>query len=631
MARAQRNALQPLAQTGQWIKAGVGVGAALATILASAHSCGIIGDDGSRFAIANLAVSWVGLTPASDTATALGDTLRFVATVTDRRGAALAGAGIEWSTDDPTVATVDSAGFVVARRAGATHVVAKVRERMARAHVIVRPRVARLDFGSDSLLRVPEAGRVPLALRALDARGHRVVRARAAFATRDTAVAAIDSAGAIVGLVPGRTLLAASLDGVTDTIPVEVFAVPSRVVVVRGGDQRAPAATPLADPIVVRVESRRGRPIAGAVVRFNAWEGGTARPDSAVTDAEGLARGRWTLGEAPGRQALMAEVSGVDSAVAVFAEAEPVAANTRVTPAGDPQQGLAGQMLPAQTVVRVTDSLGRVLAGVPVAWIALDGGSIEPLAARTDQLGEARAEWRLGPRSGPQRARVLVGNGRSVPPFTVTALALPGYAAALRPASASRLTGVVGSPLERPVTIRVTDSAGNPVPDVPVVASVSAGGVEPASQASDSAGRVAVRWTLGTHAGAQILTLGAPHVQPLEITARARPGAAATVTLADQPAGAPRTAGRRVRVRVTDAYGNPVPGQPVAFSAVAASVRPARATTGADGSATVVWTPDRASGRHVLVARAAAAVARIEATTGPTRTLARTAAAAKRK
>jgi hypothetical protein len=631
MARAQRNPLQPLTQTGQWIKAGVGLGAALATSLASAHSCGVIGDDSSRFAVANLAVSWIGVAPGSDTATAIGDTLRFVATVTDRRGAALAGAGIDWSTDDPTVATVDSAGFVIARRAGATHVVAKVRDRIARAHVIVRPQVAHLDFGADSVLRVPEAGRVPLALRALDARGHRLARARAALTARDTSIAALDSVGAVVGLSAGRTVVAASLDGVTDSIAVEVIPVPGRVVVVRGADQHAAAATPLPEPVLVRVESRRGRPIAGAVVRFSAWEGGAVRPDSAATDADGLARGRWTLGDAPGRQALVAEVYGLDSALAVYAEAEPLAANTRIAASGDPEQGLAGQMLPVQTVVRVTDSLGRVLPGVPVAWIALDGGSIEALGARTDQLGESRAEWRLGPRAGPQHARVLVGSGRSVPGYTVTALALPGYAVALQAIGTRRLAGVVGRPLERPVVARVTDSLGNPVPDVPVVASVTAGDVDPASATSDSAGRVAFRWTLGQRAGDQSLTLAAPHVAPLELAASARPRPADSIAFVARAPAGPRAGGQPVRVLVTDEYGNPVPRQAVTFGAVGGTVRPMRATTGGDGTAAATWVVQRTPGTHSLVAKVAAAVARLEVTTAPPKALARGAAPPKRK
>ena len=212
MPQTQRKTLQPLSETGRWIRATVGVAAAMATILASAHSCGLIGDQSSRLTLATLAVNWVGLAPAVDTAESLGDTLRYVATVTDRRGTALVGAAIVWTSENPTVATVDSAGFVVARRAGATSVVATVGDRVAHARVVVRPRVARLNFGADSVLRVPEAGRRAVQVRAFDARGHELAHGRPSFRSSDTSLIAIDTGSTVVGRAAGRAALIASAD-----------------------------------------------------------------------------------------------------------------------------------------------------------------------------------------------------------------------------------------------------------------------------------------------------------------------------------------------------------------------------------------------------------------------------------
>src|SRR4030095_9679197 len=78
--------------------------------------------------------------------------------------------------------------------------------------------------------------------------------------------------------------------------------------------------------------------------------------------------------------------------------------------------GRVGDTLPEPVVVRVTDSLGRALADLPVAWSSLDGGAISAQAMRTDSLGEARATWKLGTKAGRQRARVQVGNARTMPP-----------------------------------------------------------------------------------------------------------------------------------------------------------------------------------------------------------------------
>jgi hypothetical protein len=596
--------LQPLDRSHRWISGVLGLGAALATILASAHSCGLIGDQGTRLSVANLAVSWVGLAPASDTARALGDTLRYVATVTDRRGTALVGAAIEWKTDDPNVATVDSAGFVVARRPGATGLVASVAGKTARARVVVRPRVARFVFDGDSVVRVPEGGTGSVTVRAIDARGHLVAGVRPVLRAADTAVASIGADGTVRGRLAGRTALVAQLDGAGDSIIAEVVPVPGRVVVVKGADQRAGVEARVPEPVVVRVDSRMGRPLTGVVVRFLPADGaGSARPDTGVTNADGLATTTWTSGDRPGREHLVASVAGLDSGAVVFAEIEPSRANTRVAAIGDPPSGLAGAAQPVTVGVQITDSLGRVLPGVPVSWRALDGGSVSARDARSDSAGEAHAAWWLGPKAGVQRAQVIVGGGRTVPAATVVAAAFPGEPVKLVALSPTSVDGTVGVALTRPVLVRVTDAVGNPVPGIAV--SASGPGV-PADllTATDSTGRAELRWTLGEKAGAQTLVLVVDGVAPLRIAARARSKPAANVAFLAPPAAghAGRPLGKGLRVKATDIYSNPVPDAPVTFTATAGSVRPAKVVTGKDGVATTVWTLGRKGDRQTLTA-----------------------------
>ena len=62
-------------------------------------------------------------------------------------------------------------------------------------------------------------------------------------------------------------------------------------------------ASELAQNVVVRVMSRRGLPVSGALVTFRLAEGdGAAEPASALSDADGRARTSWTLGRLPGSQ-----------------------------------------------------------------------------------------------------------------------------------------------------------------------------------------------------------------------------------------------------------------------------------------------------------------------------------------
>jgi adhesin/invasin len=598
---SNRKRLQPFEGASRWISGGLGLGAALATILASAHSCGLIDDQSTRLSVAGLTVSWIGLSPASDTAASLGDTLRYVATVTDRRGTALVGAAIEWKSEDSSIAAVDSAGFVIAHAPGATILTATVAGKVARARVVVRPRAARFDFGPDSILRVPEGGRTGVTVRALDARGHPLARSPAALHVADSSLAVVAGAD-LTGRVAGRTALVAELGGARDSIAVEVVPVPGRIVVVKGAEQHAAVESRLAEPVVVRVDSRAGHPMSGVVVRFAPGEGaGTARPDSVLTGSDGLAATAWITGDRPGLVRLVATVSGVDSTAVALADVEPSRANTRVVQLGDPPSGLAAGAEPMVVGVQLTDSSGRVLAGVPVAWKLLDGGAIVPHEARSDSAGEAHAGWRLGPRAGIQRARVLVGSARNVPAITVVAAGFPGAPAKLVAVSPATVDGIAGSALSKPLLVRVTDSVGNPVPGV-AIAAVGSGSVADSLVASDSTGKAAIRWTLGEKAGAQSLTLAVDGVAPVRFSARARAGAPANLAFVGSASPAPKGQSRPARVRVTDGYGNPVSGASVAFAASLGSVRPARVMTDKDGLAATTWVLSRKAEHQSLTA-----------------------------
>src|SRR5450756_1990086 len=109
------------AKRAQWIKHTAKVvavaassGAALVSIFTALYSYGAIGHAESHQSIGNIGAAWVGLRPASDTATAFGDTVHFAATVTDRNGSILVGARPTWTTGDPNVATILQDGSVIA-------------------------------------------------------------------------------------------------------------------------------------------------------------------------------------------------------------------------------------------------------------------------------------------------------------------------------------------------------------------------------------------------------------------------------------------------------------------------------------------------------------------------------------
>lgn len=563
-------------------------GAALASVINFLFSQ--VGE-GTRPTLANFGAHRIRLTPAADTAIAIGDTIPFAAIVTDKSGSMLMGARPMWRSEDSTIATVASDGGVIARKPGATTIVAQVRNHVARAHIVVAPKVALVRIAGDSALRLPEGERHTLRALAMDARGHEVTGRRLVWRSDDTGVVRVDSTGTLAARDPGRAILTVNVDGIAAHSLVSVVAVPAAVSLVGGGAQHAIAGDTLPRPVTVRVMSRGGRPMEGALVRFKATRG-SVEPQAAMTDAEGRARVSWVLGLLPGRQSLTATVDGVDTAVTVVAEADPSPKNTRAALIGDAASAVAGAALVRPIGVRLADSVGRRLADVPVRWVAENGGTVTALWARSDSLGEARATWTLGGKAGPQRVRAYAGPepGILLATFSATAKAGAPKRVAILGGSGQRAT--VGAELAKPMIVRVVDANGNGVSNAMLTVSPSAGSVASRTVRTDSTGRASIRWTMGRVAGLHtvVVQLGKGN-EPIEMVARALPAAPASLTLGQETT---RTGGQsrtRIVAAVVDSFGNPVPGAKVSLTARGGAVSPAKLVTDASGKAQTRWSP----------------------------------------
>jgi hypothetical protein len=495
--------------------------AAFATVLGYVHSVGLDGS-ATRRTVGTFGAAWLGLAPQTDTATSLGDTVHLAATVTDRHGTALVGATIGWTSSDSGVASVTD-GLVIARSRGVATIVAAVGDLVARSHIVVLPRVAAIHLANDSSIVVAENAARLVSLRTTDGRGYVMPTPAGAWRSLDTTVVSVDSAGRITGLAAGHTTVSWGVPGATAQVPVTVVPVPGALAVVAGDGQDGAAGTVLPSLIMVRLTSQRGRSLAGQLVRFRRIDaGGTADAGAATTDAGGRARIVWRLGDFPGRQHLIARIDGLDSAAVLVAEAEPVAPNTRATSGADGQTAPVATRLPSRVVVHLADTSGRPLADVPVAWTTPDGGTVTPTSPRTDASGDATASWVLGTSARVQQLRATVGNGRLVKPVYFHATAVPGPAAVVAAISGSDQHGVAGKELAKPVVLRVTDAAGNAVPNVRITLRASAGVLADSAPATDASGAVRARWTLPAVAGATTFHLSARVdgiVHPVDVVA----------------------------------------------------------------------------------------------------------------
>jgi Bacterial Ig-like domain (group 1)/Bacterial Ig-like domain (group 2) len=471
-------------------------GAAVVTVLSFLHSWGVFGNPDVPPPVANLSAHWIGVRPALDTADAIGDTLHFAATITDKNGSFLYGARPSWVSENAAIATVEPDGSVIARGDGTTTIIATVGEVSARAHVVVRQAVARVRVAGDSALSVAQGDTRAVDARAFDPHGYAIAARLPRWKTDNPAIVSFDSSGRLVANDVGRATITATIDGVAAQTIVNVAPSPAALVLVQGDRQRATAGATLRERVIVRVTDHRGRPVEGQMVRFAPSGAGVVDPAVLATDMDGRARTTWTLGDRPGRQTLLATVNRVDSALAIVADAAPSPENTKLVALSDTVAGVVRSVV--QTAVRVTDSAGRPFADVPVAWTT-ENGSVVATADRTDSAGEAHASWTLGATAGLQRLRARVAAG----------VAMTTLLARARPASAARVSLARAASSDDPrvlnVVALVRDSFGNVVPRVPVRLTPRRGSVPSAGIESDSAGRALIAWTLAASSGDQML------------------------------------------------------------------------------------------------------------------------------
>lgn len=585
-------------------------GAALVSIFTALYSYGVIGQSESHQSIGNIGAAWVGLRPAIDTASAIDDTVHYAATVTDKNGSILVGARPTWTTGDSSIATVLTDGSVIAHRPGRTMVSVVVGKLITHSTIVVKQKVASVEVGratGDSTIVLPEGAELQLRARGIDARGHEIDGLAATWHVDDNSVAALDSGGVITGRTAGRTIVSARIDGVLARKGVSVVTPATAIGLVAGSNQRAPAGKTLAQALVVRATNRKGGPASGKRVIFRLSEGqGSVDPATALTDADGRARATWTLGSYPGRQTLLASVENVDSALSIQAEADPVAANTRVAALADHFKGQAGDELPDSVAIRVTDSAGRVLADVPVRWTLLDGGSVKAESPRTDSLGVVTARWTLAKKTGVQRLRAQVGiaSGLGIPPVTISAAALAGAATGIVVTSGDAQHASAGAELPKSIVLKVVDENGSAVAGAALTLAPSGGIVADSALSTDSAGYARTRWTMGHSAGDYTLAVHVDGVKKLlKVTARAIPAAAANLAFDD----APREKRSRESAKqkklfavVTDVYGNPVPDARVNFKVKSGTVTPARVVSDAKGRAALTWKLGSTPGEQTL-------------------------------
>ncbi len=194
-----------------------------------------------------------------------------------------------------------------------------------------------------------------------------------------------------------------------------------------------------------------------------------------------------------------------DSTVVTFAP--PPTAITVLSSGG--QSAQVGTALPEQFTVQVLASANLGVQGVRVNFFAPSGGRVDQGVVITGPGGIARTGGRLGTMVGNQ---VFTAEVVGLPVAQLTINALPGLPFALDRFSGDQQTGTVGQALPSPLSARVLDQFGNPIPNVRVEWQVLSGGgtLSETVTFTDPLGFTQVAWTLGPIGGMQAVLASLP-------------------------------------------------------------------------------------------------------------------------
>lgn len=189
--------------------------------------------------------------------------------------------------------------------------------------------------------------------------------------------------------------------------------------VLQGDGQSGVTGRELPNPLVVLLLDDEGSGVGGTDLEYQVVAGGgSVDPTLDRTRPDGSSLARWTLGQGE-EQRLEVRLADTDQVAAVFQaelrEAVPVELEALSQGASE---GAPGEALGDSLEVRVLDSAGVPVTGVPVRFEVVGGdGSVEPERAVTGPDGVARASWTLGAAAGgatEQQVRAFVESAPNI-------------------------------------------------------------------------------------------------------------------------------------------------------------------------------------------------------------------------
>ena len=224
--------------------------------------------------------------------------------------------------------------------------------------------------------------------------------------------------------------------------------------------------------------------------------------------------------------------------------------------------------------ITLRDHNGNSIAGAWIKWTP-SSGKVQNDSSLTDATGRATSgQWTVSTLSGLQ---TVTASTSGVSVVAMTADVAPGPIAALVSVSPT-ITGVVGSNVATPASIKAVDAYGNGVPDILVQFAlwIGDGSITDKNQTTNAKGIATVgSWTLGPKSGAQAIRAddhrsGATTL----VNATALPAPASQFVIIDgnsQSGQANKRLCTSPEIAVRDQFGNGIGLVPIVFSPGAGS------------------------------------------------------------
>ena len=202
---------------------------------------------------------------------------------------------------------------------------------------------------------------------------------------------------------PGTYTITASSLGYATATYTETAATsaPASISISSGNSQKGAVASPLPNPLSVKVKDNAGNGLPGVQVNFSdGGAGGTLSPSTAVTNSSGIATTTYTTGTRPMTVQIAASVAQLQPAVFKEIVIAGSAATLNIS-SGNNQSGRAGASLAKPLQVLAVDQFDNPTPATPITFD--DGGAdgtFTPDPASTNRKGMAQSHYKTPPVAG---------------------------------------------------------------------------------------------------------------------------------------------------------------------------------------------------------------------------------------